>query len=286
MDAGVVSRSGECLQVSLDYRDQKVTDKIDLLDLVRTIQSEETTIGVKKSEYLDFVNGDEAFLVLDGEVVAFDRHDVKTGLSQTITLGKDDPIGFAEAIASRTPTLRYVANTEVKLLKIDAMALRKSVAEANILAATIIRYIVSRIFKETKRSKNYMFEDEFIDRNRDIFHRAKIASGDRVFSPQNQVPMMYFIRTGTVEISASDGIVLGTLKDGECFGEGALLRDRKRRFTATALSEVEAVVIEKSLVLKEIKKNSTLVQLAAVVLLRRLEIMNTFRLEKAREKML
>ncbi|SVE50532.1 uncharacterized protein METZ01_LOCUS503386, partial [marine metagenome] len=154
-----------------------VTDKIDLLDLVRTIQSEETTIGVKKSEYLDFVKGDEAFLVLDGEVVAFDRHDVKTGLSQTITLGKDDPIGFAEAIASRTPTLRYVANTEVKLLKIDAMALRKSVAEANILAATIIRYIVSRIFKETKRSKNYMFEDEFIDRNRDIFHRAKIASG-------------------------------------------------------------------------------------------------------------
>ena len=96
--------------------------------------------------------------------------------------------------------------------------------------------------------------------------------------------MMYFIKSGTVEITASDGLVLGTLKGGECFGEGALLSDRKRLYTATAVSPIETVAIEKSIVLREIQKNSTLVQIIALVLLRRLEIMNTLRLEKAREK--
>ena len=261
-----------------------MTDKIDLGRLVKALQNQETIIEVEKSDYLDFINGNDAFLVLDGEIVAFDEVDAKTRLRKTITLRKDDPIGVAEAIASRIPALRYAANTDVKLLKIDARSLRKAVSEANILAATIIRYIVGRIFKDIKRSSNYMFEDEFIDRNHDIFHVAKFDSNDRIFSPQNAVLMMYFIKSGTVEITASDGLVLGTLKGGECFGEGALLSDRKRLYTATAVSPIETVAIEKSIVLREIQKNSILVQIIALVLLRRLEIMNTLRLEKAREK--
>ncbi len=261
-----------------------MTDKLDLAELVRAMQEEETTIEVEKSANLDFVDGDNAFLVLEGEVIAFDEIDAGTGLRKTITLRKDDPIGFAEAIASRIPALRYAANTDVKLLKVSALSLRKAVSESNILAATIIRYIVTRIFRDIKRSNNYLFEDEFIDRNRAIFHLAKYAIDDQIFSPASQVLMMYFIKTGSVEITASDGLVLGTLKGGECFGEGALLSDRKRLYTATAVSEVETIAIEKSLVLREIKKNSPLVQVVTLVLLRRLEIMNTLRLEKAREK--
>ena len=261
-----------------------MTDKIDLAALVSALRKDEKIIEIERSEYLDFVNGEKAFLVLEGEVVAFDEIDPGTGLRKTITLRQDDPVGFAEAIASRIPSLRYAANSDVKLLELSAVSLRKAVSEANILAATVIRYIVSRIFKDIKRSNNYMFEDEFIDRNHDIFHLGKYAVDDRIFSPSTQVFMMYFIKSGSVEITASDGLVLGTLKGGECFGEGALLSDRKRLYTATAVSQVETVAIEKSIVIREIKKNSPLVQIVTLVLLRRLEIMNTLRLEKAREK--
>ena len=97
-----------------------MTEKIDLTRLVKALQNQEAIIEVEKSDYLDFINGNDAFLVLDGEVVAFDEVDASTRLRKTITLRKDDPIGVAEAIASRIPALRYAANTDVKLLKIDA----------------------------------------------------------------------------------------------------------------------------------------------------------------------
>ena len=87
----------------------------------------------------------------------------------------------------------------------------------------------------------------------------------------------------SVEISTSDGIALAALSVGECFGEAALLSDRQRRFSATAITKVDTIVIEKTPVLNEIKKNTTLVQLTALVLLRRMDIMNLLRLEKSRE---
>jgi CRP-like cAMP-binding protein len=260
-----------------------MTDKIELEYLLNELERESAAVEVGKSETLDFVTGDKAFLILEGEVVAFSGQNAKTGMSRTITLGKHDPIGFAEAIVSKPPSLRYVTNTEVKLLEVDAVALRKAIAGANILAATIIRYIVARIFKESQRSKNYLFEDEFIERNRDIFLQAKFAEGEQIFTPSTQIAKMFFIRSGTVEISTSDGIVLGALSVGECFGEAALLSDRKRKFTATAITKVHTIVIEKTLVLNEIKKNTTLVQLTALVLLKRMDIMNLLRLEKSRE---
>ena len=260
-----------------------MSDKIKLEFLLDEIERESEVVEVAKSETLDFVKGEKAFLILQGEVVAFSSRNSRAGMSGTITLGKHDPIGFAEAIASRSPSLRYVTNTKVKLLVINAVALRKAIAGANILAATIIRYIVARIFKESQRSKNYLFEDEFIERNRDMFLQAKFAKGEQIFTSSTQVAKMFFIRAGTVEISTSDGVVLGTLSVGECFGEAALLSDRKRQLTATAITNVHTIVMEKTLVLNEIKKNTILVQLTALVLLRRMDIMNLLRLEKSRE---
>ena len=81
---------------------------------------------------------------------------------------------------------------------------------------------------------------------------------------------------------ASDGARLGLLEEGECFGESAIITNKDRTLDATALTEVEAIGIEKSLVLRELQKNPELVQLATLALLKRLEIMNHLRLNKGR----
>ena len=93
---------------------------------------------------------------------------------------------------------------------------------------------------------------------------------------------MYFIRYGQVEISSSDGARLGLLEEGECFGESAIITNKDRTLDATALTEVETIGIERSVVLRELQKNSELVQLVTLVLLKRLEIMNHLKLNRGR----
>ena len=39
---------------------------------------------------------------------------------------------------------------------------------------------------------------------------------------------MHFIRYGQVEISSSDGARLGLFKEGECFGESAIITNKDR----------------------------------------------------------
>ena len=62
----------------------------------------------------------------------------------------------------------------------------------------------------------------------------------------------------------------------------SIITNKDRTLDATALTEVETIGIERSVVLRELQKNSELVQLATLVLLKRLEIMNHLKLNRGR----
>ena len=55
----------------------------------------------------EFEQKDKVFLISDGSVLAYGEKDPQTGIKATQTFAKDDPIGFAEAIAGRGMQLQF-----------------------------------------------------------------------------------------------------------------------------------------------------------------------------------
>ena len=144
-------------------------EEINLTKILTSQKEQWPTKTFEKSEHIEVSKSGQVYVVIEGQVVAFDKRISKSVIKDTVTLKEGDPIGFAEAIAFKEPFFDYVANTPVKLLVVDPLKLRDLVSKANVLATTVIRYVVSRIFDEVRSSKNYVFEDEFVNRNKDIF---------------------------------------------------------------------------------------------------------------------
>ena len=233
-------------------------------------------IGLKDS--FDFTSKDQVFLIESGSVLVYAEKHPKTGLRATQTFETHDPIGFAEAIASREVQLDFKALTDLTLVRFDGAKLRKQVNTANIFSKTIIKYSLGRIFNIKRSTNNFAFEDDFINKKDKLFSRIKYSQDQIIFSAGSDSKKMFFIENGSVKIVSKSGKIIANLCGGECFGEAALLNNRPRNYTAIAQKESTLLVIEESIVDKELGRDSPLVRLSVLVLLKRLELMNKMRM--------
>ena len=82
---------------------------------------------------------------------------------------------------------------------------------------------------------------------RSIAQERKIAAGGEIFREGDTGDGVYFVKSGLVEISglinAAARHVFSQLGPGEIFGEMAVIEDRPRSATATALKETEIYFI-------------------------------------------
>ena len=233
-------------------------------------------IGLEDS--FDFKSKDQVFLIESGSVLVYGEKDPKTGVRATQTFETHDPIGFAEAIASREVQLEFKPLTDLTLVRFDGAKLRKQVNTANIFSKTIIKYSLGRIFNIKRSTNNFAFEDDFINKKDKLFSRIKYSQDQIIFSAGSDSKKMFFIENGSVQIVAKSARIVANLSGGECFGEGALLNNRPRNYTAIAQKESTLLVIEESIVDKELGRDSPLVRLSVLVLLKRLELMNKMRM--------
>jgi hypothetical protein len=233
-------------------------------------------IGLKDS--FDFTSKDQVFLIESGSVLVYGEKDPKTGVRATQTFETHDPIGFAEAIASREVQLEFKPLTDLTLVRFDGAKLRKQVNTANIFSKTIIKYSLGRIFNIKRSTNNFAFEDDFINKKDKLFSRIKYSQDQIIFSAGSDSKKMFFIENGSVQIVSKSAKIVANLSGGECFGEGALLNNRPRNYTAIAQKESTLLVIEESIVDKELGRDSPLVRLSVLVLLKRLELMNKMRM--------
>ena len=178
-------------------------------------------VGVGVDEEFDFASQDYAFLIESGAVLAYGEKDRETGIKATQTFGVHDPIGFAEAIAVRDIRLEFRKLSDLTLIKFDSAELRKQVNSANVLAKTIIKYSLSRIFDSKRSANNFSFEDEFINKNYRFLTRMRVAQEEEVFRVNGDAQRMFFIEKGLVEIVSETNKILADLGIGECFGEAA-----------------------------------------------------------------
>jgi CRP/FNR family cyclic AMP-dependent transcriptional regulator len=76
----------------------------------------------------------------------------------------------------------------------------------------------------------------------------QLTPGEVVFREGEKSNQMYYIREGRIKISVGKNgyeKVLTVLKEGDFFGETALIEDTPRLGTAIALEETELIIIDK-----------------------------------------
>ena len=247
-------------------------------ELLGQLSSEENRVKIGLGDYFDFACKDQVYLIESGTVLCFGEKDPNSGVRATQTFTARDPIGFAEAIAARPMQLELKPLTDLVLVRFDAENLKKEVNKANIFAKTIIKYSLSRIFQIKRNANNFSFEDDFLTRKDNISARVKFERDQVIFSAGSDSRNMYFIERGQIAITSKGNKTVARLSGGECFGESALLSQRPRNFGAISQTESSVLVIEKSVVDKEMRKDPPLVQLTVLMLLKRLDLMNRLRM--------
>ena len=247
-------------------------------ELLQEFNGAENLVKIGLKDSFDYTGKDQVFLIESGSVLMFGKKDAKTGIRETQIFGTHDPIGFAEAIASREVQLEFKPLTDLTLVRFDAAELRKQVNTANIFSKTIIKYSLARIFNIKRSGYNFAFEDDFINKKDNLFSRIKFSQDQVIFSAGSDSKKMFFIENGSVNIVSKSSSILANLSGGDCFGEAALLSSRPRNHTAIAQKECTLLVIEESIVFKELSRDSPLVRLSVIVLLKRLELMNKMRM--------
>jgi CPA2 family monovalent cation:H+ antiporter-2 len=78
-----------------------------------------------------------------------------------------------------------------------------------------------------------------------VLRARRAERGERLIRKGDQADSMYFIVSGEVEVDQETAASKGRLQAGDFFGEIALIADRTRTATITALSACKLLVLHK-----------------------------------------
>ena len=247
-------------------------------DLLKELIDISSIIEVKKDENFDFKKGNEAFFIESGNLLSFADKRSVAGVRSTQTFGPSDPIGFAEVIGAKEKITSFKPLTDLRLHKFLGTVIKAKINSSNILAESIIKYSIGRIFSHRKTGGNILLEEKFIYNNYKSLGQFNVPEGEFIFKVGEQAEVMYFIEKGGVEIGTGTGKPIAKLIAGDCFGEAALIKERPRNFSARAVRPTRLILIEREVVKKELEREHALVRLAVILLLKRLDLMNKLNL--------
>lgn len=252
---------------------------ISVQELTEQLQSYSKIMNVSANAYFDFKPKEQAIIVERGELMIIGPKDPKTGRSGRQIFQENDPIGFAESIAMAETAYECNVLSDLQIRVFEGAEIRNFANKAGVFSRTIIRYSLGRIFdgmrKDSKAS--IVFEDEFIFKNYDDLQKVEIASGTEIFKAGADADKMYFIESGSVAVNTAQNKLITTLGAGDCFGEAALLGEDVRNATINTETDVSLVAIEKTRAETELREGHPMTQLATLMLLKQLGLMNQLR---------
>ena len=229
-------------------------------------------IKLNLDDHYNFEKSDNAYLIKSGSMLSFGENNF------TQLMGEYDPVGFSEVILARKKSLRYKLLSDIELLSFSGMKIRKEVNNCDVVMKSIIKYSLARIFRNSKSKGNYLLEDEFITKYHNFFRKFQYTKGDQIFVCDQEPRGMYFIDKGSVSIFTKSDKFITTLGQGETFGESALISGKLRNNTAIAECDTLLIEVSSETLDKRISKETPLVKLTLLSVLRRLELMNKLRM--------
>ncbi len=229
-------------------------------------------VNIQLIDEFNFNQKDFCFIIDNGSVLSYGKRKF------TQLLKSGDPISFAETILGKENLLTYKKISDLELTQIDGRVIRDEVNSAGPLAKSIIKYTFSRIFELPKSTTPIFFEDKFLNPNEKILKIRKFVIGDVIFRTGSTNQDMYFIENGAIKLLSKNNRVLAELSTGHCFGESAILREKKREISAVVTQDTILRIIDKNILFDEISKETPYVKLSLLLILRRLEFMNTLRM--------
>src|SRR5438552_18010674 len=92
-----------------------------------------------------------------------------------------------------------------------------------------------------------------------ILDEVRFPSGQQIFHERDPGGICYVLRSGRVEMSVTDEngekLILDVIEPGELFGELSLLDGGNRSNTAVALTNCEALVLERQEFVEFLRRN-------------------------------
>ena len=220
----------------------------------------------------NFEKSDNAYLIKKGSILSFGDNNF------TQLMGEHDPVGFSEVILAKKKLLKYKLLTDIELFSFSGIRIRKEVNNCDVVMKSIIKYSLARIFGNSKSKGHYLLEDEFITKYQNFFRKFQYVKGDQIFVCDQEPRGMYFIEKGSVSLYTKNDKFITKLVESESFGESALISGKLRNNTAIAECDTLLIEVNSEILDKRIAKETPLVKLTLLSILRRLELMNKLRM--------
>lgn len=139
-----------------------------------------------------------------------------------------------------------------------------------------MRNTITRIFQK-ERKINAVFEDRFLKRYRDEFQKCSFGKGELIYEHGDPPKGLYFINKGSVLLATEKYATKAYLYETDFFGERSIIASENRSTNAFAEEDTSLLLLDSSIVQRELSSESPLVQLSVLQVLRQLELMNKLR---------
>jgi len=198
-------------------------------------------------------HGDRLYLIGMGSVLL--RATDTLGRKRTLShLGEGDFFG-EYAFMSRVPySDEAIAETDCGVLMIDRTAFDGLVRKHPGIQSTVEDFyrqrVLARVLAITPIFEGVPEEARMALANR--FHLRTFERGTTIIKEGDAGDIFYLIRSGSVDLTTSsmektgDQIALGTMGEGDFFGEIALLTDKPRTATVTASEKTEVMELTRA----------------------------------------
>ena len=216
-------------------------------------------------------DNEECFIIKEGSVLARDTS------GKTFSLEPGHPIGFAEAMVSRSYELEYVLKEDTSVYAFKSSEVRKALATSSSLTRGMAKYSLDRIFN-TKKSKTYhLIDDGFLSKQEERFPMREFADDETIFMRNQKPKFFFYVESGKVELHSRTDKVVATYYPGDSFGEMALFTDSYRSATAKSVGNTTLQMVSREYIKEYFENEDPLVKFSLVCILERLRAMNNLR---------
>ena len=142
---------------------------------------------------------------------------------------------------------------------------------------TIIKYTISRRTGQSRDFASFAFEEKFFDDNYKLLSR-RVSTQNHVIVPIGEpAARLFFIDSGSVRIISGENKLIADLGARSCFGKSAFFNAGLCTHKVIAASETLLLAIPGEKLAVEINQEPPIVSLIALLLIKRLEVMNTLK---------